>query len=155
VSRLVAKYAELFQKGAFKLTDGSLQIIGSNNAQLGVVFDVRQISPEIASLIENLKLDLVRAGIRPDKHLSEFLPHISFAHVRDAYHDTDAHLELHSMLGRETLPKTLQRVKISGEIQLLEVNEAPKPQQDVPRYSNPEEAVPGSEGITVEDLDRP
>jgi 2'-5' RNA ligase len=155
VSRLVAKYAELFEKGAFKLSDGSLQIIGSNNAQLGVVFDVRQISPEVASLIENLKLDLVRSGIRPDKHLSEFLPHISLAHVRDAYHDTDAHLELHSMLGRETLPKTLQRVKVSGELQLLEVNEAPKPQQDAPRYSNPEEAVAGSEGITVEDLDKP
>ena len=154
VQEIFMRYNRRFASMPFHLANGSLRIIGSNNNQIGVVFDSNDMPPEMLEAIQAMKFELVQAGLRPDKHLEDFLPHVSLGHLRDAYFSPEGHREVHALLGSSDVPRRLMSTNVSGGAELLTVNEE-LPVSDSPqslRYSSM--TSNGIEGLTVEDLDR-
>lgn len=125
VVKIFEKYREKFRAHPFTLNNGTLNIIGSNNNQLGVVFPSDGVPQPVLDLLHSFKTELVEIGLRPDKHFEDvYLPHVSLAHLRDAYFSEGGHQDIHKMLGSHLLPPELRRVEISGELYLMEVEEA-------------------------------
>ncbi len=85
---------------------GSFRVIGRNNAQLALVFDSEHMPRPLYDRIQAFKTELIRLGVQVDRHFAEFTPHISIAHLSEAYRDPVTHAQLARFLGDQS-PDTL------------------------------------------------
>ncbi|MCB0414476.1 MAG: hypothetical protein KDD50_09090, partial [Bdellovibrionales bacterium] len=112
-----------------------LQIVGRNNSQIAMVFDIDQMPTQVLELIKKFKIEVYKLGLKPDDHsLDEFLPHISIAHIRNAYFNSSSHFEIAHLVSQSL--GEISEVRLSGGIELLDVNNSPAAPSDQSRYSS-------------------
>jgi len=134
VQAIYAEYSRKLAQIPVVLSKGALQIIGHNNSQLAIVFKTEDVPTETLRLIQEMKMELVAAGIRPDDHLEEFMPHISIGHLAQTYSNPIAHRQLNEILSSPLLPGALSSVTLNPKPGLFEVKASELEQGDEARY---------------------
>lgn len=131
------KYSALIAEENFRLGGGRFEIIGSNNAQLALVFDEEDVSDTVRGLIRAMKRELEEIGVEPDSdHFDGFVPHISLAYVRDVTFDPNSHLQLAQFLTEQQASGALEEMELSGLLEFLRVQPRPTEVPHQRRYSS-------------------
>ena len=118
-----------------RFSTGALKIVQRTNSQLAIVFAPKQAPPELVEALTVFKNAVYQLGVKPEpnRDITNFLPHISIAHVAASYTDNIAHQQLARFLS-EDLTELTDNLEMPTRVDVFEIIDAGPEHSEEPRY---------------------
>ncbi|MEZ4871821.1 MAG: 2'-5' RNA ligase family protein [Bdellovibrionales bacterium] len=135
VKTLIEELGEKLQRYPIQFENGAIRLVGRNNSQVAVAFSEESVPREVLQAMSEFKAKAHNLGLKPDSHgLEEWLPHISIAHVRDAYFSQAGHIQISKLMVDDRVLDVMETVELPGSVRPLVVLDQPKTVPESARY---------------------